>query len=118
MVSAVRESISVLKPEIISFSEDPKDYHRFVRCFEANMDERVEDSGLKLNYFSINERSIVSFSMRCACAVLAFKSSVHRVLVFEQDRNIFRTGNIFCFCNLMQLHALVQCLIAFKFGFH
>ena len=50
MASAVRESISVPKPEIISFSGDPKDYHRFMRCFEANIDKRVEDSGLKLNY--------------------------------------------------------------------
>ena len=50
MASAVRESISVPKPETISFSGDPKDYHRFMRCFEANIDKRVEDSGLKLNY--------------------------------------------------------------------
>ena len=50
MASVVRESISVPKPEIISFSGDPKDYLRFMRCFEANIDKRVEDSGLKLNY--------------------------------------------------------------------
>ena len=50
MASAVRESFSVPKPEIISFSGDPKDYHRFMRCFEANIDKQVEDSGLKLNY--------------------------------------------------------------------
>ncbi len=50
MASAVRESISMPKPEIISFSGDSKDYYRFMRCFEATIDKRVYDDGLKLNY--------------------------------------------------------------------
>ena len=50
MASAVRESFSMPKPEILCFNSDPKEFHRFMSCFEANIERRVEDNGMKLNY--------------------------------------------------------------------
>ena len=50
MAASVRESVSMPKPEIVSFDGNPKNYFRFIRSFDANIGHKMEDEGLKLNY--------------------------------------------------------------------
>ena len=50
MASAVREGFTMPKPEILTFSGDPAAYYKFIRCFDANIGDRVADDRLKLSY--------------------------------------------------------------------
>ena len=48
--ASVKDSLTLPKPDLMSFSGDPTDYFRFISTFEANIANRVRDDRLKLAY--------------------------------------------------------------------
>lgn len=42
--------ISLPKPEILTFNSDPKNYIKFIRSFETNIERKTNDDSLKLSY--------------------------------------------------------------------
>ena len=50
MAAAVREAFSMPKPEIQVFRGDPAEYHKFIHCFENNIESRAHDDGARLSY--------------------------------------------------------------------
>ena len=50
MAASVRETVCVPKPEILTFDGHPRSYLRFIRCFDANIAQKINDEGLKQNY--------------------------------------------------------------------
>ena len=50
MAAAMRDSIALPKPELLTFNGSPHMYMQFMRNFECNIANRVPDYRLKLQY--------------------------------------------------------------------
>ena len=57
LATTLHEGFNLPKPELLTFNGTPTDYCKFIKNFETNIEGRVSDYRLRLNYLTMHIRS-------------------------------------------------------------